>query len=53
MLELAITHRDACFISSLRVRGILVIRHDGDFPINRMLWKTLRDDASFERKESS
>ena len=41
-MGLAITHRDACFISSLRVRGILVIRHDGGgggFPINRMLWK--------------
>ena len=23
------THRDACILSSLRVRGILVIRHDG------------------------
>ena len=34
-------HRDTCFLSSLRVRGILVIRHDGGggVPINRMLWK--------------
>ena len=46
-------HKDACFLSSLRVRGILVIRHDGGFPINKMLWKTLKDDASFEGKESS
>ena len=46
-------HRDACFLSSLRVRGILVIRHDGGFPINRMLWKTLMDVAPFERKVSS
>ena len=22
-------HKDACFLSSRRVRGILVIRHDG------------------------
>ena len=22
-------HKDACLLSSLRVRGILVIRHDG------------------------
>ena len=29
-MGLAITHRDACFISLLRVRGILVIRHDGE-----------------------
>ena len=27
-MGLAITHRDACILSSLRVRVILVIRHD-------------------------
>ena len=44
MWELARKHEDECNLSSLRVRGILVISHDRGFPIKGTLWKPQKDD---------
>ena len=47
--ELTIMHRDACNLSSLKVRGILVISQDRVSYI-RKLMETIRNDALFETK---
>ena len=45
MWELAITHRDACNLSSLRVRGILVISQDRVFLYKEPYGNPKEDDT--------